>query len=208
MPKNPSVRIYIRRGGTRRYERLKTRNPQSCGEGDVYCLHLWHNGKRQWITVGTDINEVFRQQMVKQNELMRGARTASDPIEKPRTLKEWQKDFLEFKRTTTKKDGTPLDEETIEAYQQQTDEFLSVCQGGKVTGMDLRRYMATLRKRGLSHRSVCNHYTSIATFLKFAGIDHKELLPYGERPTPDDPVVEAYEEAVDLGKVISPSWIR
>jgi len=47
----------------------------------------------------------------------------------------------------------------------------------------------------LSHRSVCNNYTSIATFLKFCKVDHKELLPYNERPTPDDGIPEAYEES-------------
>lgn len=55
--------------------------------------------------------------------------------------------------------------------------------------------MAALRERGLTHRSVCNNYTSVACFLKFCGVDHKTLLPYSERPTPDDGTPEAYDEA-------------
>ena len=112
-------------------------------------------------------------------------------------LAEQRDKFLQFKKTTKKKDGTPLDAETITAYEQQVGEFLSVCQhqyAAEVEGQDLRDYMAALRERGLSHRSVCNNYTSIVTFLKFVGVDHKNLLPYGERPSADDGTPEAYSE--------------
>ena len=34
----------------------------------------------------------------------------------------------------------------------------------------------------------------MSCFLKFCGIDHKKLLPYNERPVPDDGLPEAYEE--------------
>lgn len=61
-------------------------------------------------------------------------------------------------------------------------------------GQDLRRYLDALRERALSHRSICNNYTSIATFLKFCDVDHKKLLPYNERPTPEDGTPEAYDE--------------
>lgn len=191
----PSVKIYIRKHPTRRYERVKTRNPQQCSEGDVYCLHIWHNGKRRWVTAGTVLNEALRQQMVWQNALIAEKPVPADNSRK--TLTDWQREFVAFKSTATKKDGTPLDAETVKAYTNQTTEFLTSGKAqyaDEVTGQDLRNYMAALRKRGLTHRSICNNYTSVATFLKFCGIDHKKLLPYGERPSPDDSVVEAYEE--------------
>lgn len=114
-----------------------------------------------------------------------------------KTLRDLQAEFLDYKRRTKKKDGTPLDKETIDSYQQQTDEFLTSCSvpyPEEITGQHLRNFMAALTQRGVSHRTVCNNYTSIATFLKFMAIDHKSLLPFNERPTPDDPIVEAYEE--------------
>lgn len=201
------VSVYIRRTGTRRYERVRVRNPQVCQPGDVYCLHIWHEGRRSWLTVGNDINQALRQRMVKENELLRLPDSPADSSkgkrEQPATTLEALRDrFLQYKRTATKKDGTPLDQETLDGYEAQVDEFLSACGAklpGEITGQSLRDYMAALRKRGLTHRTVCNHYTSIATFLKFAGLDHKTLLPYSERPAPDDPPVEPYEVA-DLKK--------
>jgi hypothetical protein len=52
--------------------------------------------------------------------------------------------------------------------------------------------MAALEEKGRTHRTICNNYTSIATFLKFCGVDHKELLPKGERPRPLETDPEAY----------------
>jgi integrase len=52
--------------------------------------------------------------------------------------------------------------------------------------------MAALEENGKTHRTICNKYTSIVTFLKFCGIDHKELLLKGERPRPQDEDPEAY----------------
>jgi hypothetical protein len=206
MPKMPAVSIYIRVTDkkVRRYERVKTRNPQICGKRDSYCLLYYAGGKQKWEQVGQDLNEALRRQLKKQNELLLGnsADSGSDSSsggsgQTPTTLASLRNEFMEFKRTTTKRDGTPLDDETIDAYEQQTAEFLANCRAmiaAEVTGMDLRRYMAALRARGMSHRSVCNNYASIATFLKFCGVDHKNLLPYAERPAPDDGMPEAYTE--------------
>jgi integrase len=197
----PRVTIYIRKQQPKRhYERVKTYNPQPCGEGDVYCLHIWHNGKRQWKVVGTDLNEALAAQLKTYTDLALKAKAGAAPKLTPtanKTLVEFKEQFLQFKRTTRKRDGTPLDAETIAAYEQQVNELLSVARvqcPEEITGQDLRDYMEALRKRGLSHRSVCNNYTSIATFLKFAGIDHKTLLSYNERPTPDDETPEPYTE--------------
>ena len=144
-----------------------------------------------------------------QERLLEAVTPAPTPVVEARakkTLRDLQAEFLEYKRTTKKKDGTPLDKETIDSYEQQTNEFLTGCKVSypeEITGQHLRNYMAGLAKRGMSHRTVCNNYTSIVTFLKFTGIDHKTLLPFNERPTPDDPVVEAYEES-DMEKFLAP----
>lgn len=162
----------------------------------VYHLSYYVGDKRKQEGVGK--HAVLAQRALEQ-------RIASEPEEAPApapqqdraTLANCKDKFLAFKRTTAKKDGTPLDKETVDAYEQQVTEFLSVCKHkypADVDGMDLRLYMAALRERGLSHRTICNNYTSIATFLKFCDVDHKKLLPYNERPTPDDGIPEAYTE--------------
>jgi hypothetical protein len=94
--------------------------------------------------------------------------------------------FLHDKNTTLKKDGTPLDLDTIHDYEKLTTEFLAVSgrtKSGQITKQDLPDWIIKLRKLGLAHRSVCNVYILIACFLKFCGVDHKTLLPQNERPT-------------------------
>jgi integrase len=104
---------------------------------------------------------------------------------------------LERKRLTKKQDGTALDKETIAAYEHTIPEFINITgrvYANDVDDMDLRRYMAGLEKRGLSHRTICNYYTSIASFLSYCGIDHKTLLPRSERPVPQEGELESYTE--------------
>ncbi len=184
--------------------------PEHHTEG-VYHLRYAKAGKRVWESVGKDAADALREratvEWVLNNpenvNMLRPELRQRMPVLTPATLvkpklSDLKTRFLEFKRTTAKKDGTPLDAETITAYEQQVTEFLSLCEHqypAEVDAEDLRRYMAALRKRGLSHRSVCNNYTSIACFLKFCGIDHKNLLSYQERPAPDDATPEAYEES-------------
>src|SRR6266496_5250497 len=105
----PSVKIYIRHHSTRTYERLRTRNPQSLQPGDVYCLHVWYDGKRKWITVGTNIKVALRREMEEQTRILNGKVETPAPAKTKPTLAHQQAAFLEYKRTTTKKDGTPLD---------------------------------------------------------------------------------------------------
>src|SRR5438445_10531586 len=120
----PSVTVYIRKQEPKRhYERVKTRNPQMCAEGDVYCLHVFHNGKRQWMTVGTNFREALKRRMEKESELILQSK-APAPFKAKATLLEHKERFLEFKQTTKKKDGTPLDAETITAYKQQVAAFI------------------------------------------------------------------------------------
>lgn len=163
----------------------------------VYHLSFYVGDKRKQEKVGK--NAVLAQRALEQ-KIASEPEESTSPIPKQTrtTLAECKEQFVAFKQTTAKRDGTPLDKETVDAYEQQVTEFLGVCKHkypADVDGMDLRLYMAALRQRGLSHRSVCNNYTSIATFLKFCDVDHKKLLPYNERPTPDDGTPEAYTEA-------------
>jgi hypothetical protein len=58
-------------------------------------------------------------------------------------------------RTTTKKDGTPPKAESIDAYEQQTAEFLSVCKAmfpKEITGQHLRSDGVTTMGQKLNFR--------------------------------------------------------
>jgi len=186
--------------------------PEHHAEGS-YHLRYAVRGKQVWANVGKDSYKALAAREQREwvlNNTDPGAtgvgatfwaaypaKKAEAKQEKP-ILAEQRDAFLQFKRTTKKKDRTPLDAETIVAYEQQTAEFIKICgrtYADQITGQDLRSYLAALEERGLSRRSVVNYYTSISCFLKFAGIDHKTLLPYQERPEPDDPPVEAYDDA-------------
>jgi hypothetical protein len=104
----------------------------------------------------------------------------------PKTLEEWRTEFLHDKNSTLKKDGSPLDTDTIHSYELLTREFLDIVkrtQPGQIVKQDMRDWIIHLRLR-LKHRSVCNVYILIACYLKFCGVDHKKLLPQSERPTP------------------------
>jgi integrase len=104
----------------------------------------------------------------------------------PKTLEEWRTEFLHDKNTTLKKDGTPLDTDTIHSYEVLTREFLDIVKRthpGEIVKQDMRDWIIHLRLR-LKHRSVCNVYILIACYLKFCEVDHKKLLPQSERPTP------------------------
>lgn len=164
----------------------------------TYHLRYSQNGKRRLSPAGDQLKWALVLLKSKEVELLKGEPEAPAPkAAKPEklTLTEQRKEFIEYKKATKKRDRTPLDSETLDAYEAQTEEFLAACQADyaeEVTGDDLRRYMDALEKRGLSQRSVCNHYTAIACFLKFCGVDHKTLLDKDQRPRPDDGVPEAY----------------
>jgi len=97
----PSVTIYIRsKSPKRHYELVKTRKPQECGEGDVYCLHTWHNGKRNWKVVGTNFGEALNQQFATVNALTREDWVATPKPEAKPTLAVLKQRFVEYKRTT------------------------------------------------------------------------------------------------------------
>ncbi len=175
-----------------------------------YALRYMFQGKQRWEGVGESASEAVSARDSRQwqinnmdtlPDLLKPA-FAREPekqeevsVPNKKGLEQQKDKFLELKRLTKKPDGTRLDKETLSAYEQQIAEFLAVAGKGhadQINGMDLRRYMAALDAQGKSHRTICNRYTSIATFLKFCRIDHKDLLPKGERPRPHDGDPEAY----------------
>jgi integrase len=125
----------------------------------------------------------------------------AEPTPKPtpvtsKALGEHRTAFSHDKKTTYKKDGTPLKEDTITHYDQVTRNFLNTIKRllpSEVTKQDLKDWIAKERLR-VSHRTICNLYASVAASLMFAGVDHKKLMPQGERPTPQDSTPECYSE--------------
>jgi integrase len=205
----PSVGLYIRvtdEKGRRRYERIRRRNPQVCGPRDAYCLHFYEQGKRKWLSVGTDLNAASAARGQKEQELLvLGKDEATQPKPSPaapKTLEELRTAFIHDKRTTIKKDGTPLHPNTIRSFEVVTRGFLDTIKRtlpSEVTKQDLKDWMMKLRqgdqarkRKAVSHRTVCNLYDSVAAFLMFSGVDHKKLLPQCERPTPVEETPQAY----------------
>jgi len=66
-----SVTLYIRRNGNgrQRYERVTLRNPQVAQGSEVYCLHFYENGKRKWLTVGSDLRAAYAARGAKEQEI-------------------------------------------------------------------------------------------------------------------------------------------
>jgi integrase/recombinase XerD len=203
------VSLYIRitdEKGRRRYERIRRRNPQMCGPKDVYCLHFYDKGKRKWLSVGTDLNAANAARGQKEQELLllsKDEATQSKPFPAvPKTLEQLRTAFIHDKRTTIKKDGTPLEPDTIRSFEVVTRGFLDTIKRtlpSEVTKQNLKDWMMKLRqgdpstgRKPVCHRTVCNLYDSVAAFLMFAGVDHKKLLPQCERPTPVEQTPEAY----------------
>jgi len=130
----PSVSLYIRitdEKGRRRYERIRRRNPQVCGPRDAYCLHFYEQGKRKWLSVGTDLNAASAARGQKEQKLLVMSKDkATQPKPSPaapKTLEELRAAFIHDKRTTIKKDGTPLHPNTIRSFEVVTRGFLSGC---------------------------------------------------------------------------------
>jgi integrase len=203
--KAPTVSLYIRvtdAKGRRHYEplitsRFKARSPQPCGPRDNYAL-LYYVPKMTWEQVGQDYNEAARKRSAKEQELLCAKREKSaqpTPPQTPVTLEEQKIAFLHDKRTSRKKDGTLRDPETITSYDQTIEQFLSATGAQLITDVTrdvLRKWKDALYQHPYAHWTVCNIYSEIATFLKFGGVDHKQLLREDERPTPHEETPEAY----------------
>jgi integrase/recombinase XerD len=204
----PSVTLYIRRNGDHRqhYERVKRVNPQVAKATEVYCLHFYENGKRKWLTVGKDLRAAYADRGKKELELASGAvQTPTTPKpspDVPKDLEQQREAFLEDRRTTTNKDGSFLAPDTIRQHELETRRVIDTVQrkfATEITRQDLKTWMMVLRQGdekhpALCHRTVCNRYMNIVTFLKFCKIDHKELLPQSERPAVVEEDPEAYTQ--------------
>jgi len=193
----PSVSLYIRitdEKGRRRYERIRRRNPQMCGPKDVYCLHFYEKDKRKWLSVGTDLSIANGARGQKeQNLLLLSKEDSAQPKPTPaapKSLGELRTAFIHDKRTTIKKDGTPLHPNTIRSFEVVTRGFLDTIKRtfpSEVTKQDLKDWMMKLRqgdparkRRPVSHRTVCNLYPCCLTM--YSGALPAELRVMSKLP--------------------------
>jgi integrase len=158
----------------------------------------WHKGSRAvYKGVGLDLQEAItaRDNQIANLEAERAARVAGRKLVSDGPgrvlLDEAKQRFIQKKRLGGR------DEETISAYESLLSEFLTG--SGKVFAdqieeLDLLQFCDGLRERGLSERTVMNYYSSIATFLRSCGIDHKSLVAKEHRPHKEDPDPVAYTE--------------
>jgi integrase len=213
------VKLYIRttdETGNRNYTHADLKKQADDG---VYCLRVTVNGKRRWKSVGRSLRLALTSRANVELQMLDGkpitfyglkprpvvwedsvpGASGVPKTEKKQTLAQMQQKFIAAKKTQRHKDGSSLDPETISGYQQHTDDFLEACREAghkypdQVDGDDLRRAI-TAWHEDYMHNTVCNRYTSVGTFLHFCKIDHKDLLPYNERPTPERGEPEAYTE--------------
>jgi hypothetical protein len=160
------------------------------------------SGKAVFINAGPDHHAAGLQleQLTHEQDFQETARRTGRKVDnvfpsQRLTLEKQQVTFMADNRLKRKTDGTKLDKETLGAYEKVTLEFIKVV--GKthaedVTKQDIQRWMDHLQARGLTHRSICNYYTNLATFLKSCKVDHKEILGKDERPHAHDKDPEAY----------------
>ncbi len=192
----PKVAVYTRAttGGSRRRYVKATK-----GSTGPFFLRYEINGKRVWEGLGTrTYTFALADARSKESTLLREEATPPKPSPAaPKSAEELRTAFIHDKKTTFRKDGTPLDPDTISSYEKVTREFLDIIKKSnpaQITKQDLKDWMVKQRER-VSHRTVCNLYISIACFLHFCGIDHKTLLPQSERPSPVEETPEAYTES-------------
>jgi integrase len=189
------VSIYNRQtvGGRRQYFLA---NKTSTGP---FYLRYVMNGVRKWHPANTS-SYTLALASAKQIEaaLLTEKEIAPEPSpEAPKSFEELRTAFIHDKKTTFKKDGSPLDTDTITHYEQVTRVFLDTIQRkmpSQVTKQDLKDWIASQRLR-VSHRTICNLYIGIVCFLHFCGVDHKKLLPQSERPMPVEETPECYSES-------------
>jgi hypothetical protein len=187
----PKVSVYIR-------PTTGNRTPKKAAKGSTGPFYLRYelNGKRVWESLITrTYTFALAAARTKESSLLLGEAIPPKPSPAaPKSLEELRAAFIRDKKTTFKKDGTPLDPDTVSSYEKVTREFLDIIKKqtpAQVTKQDLKDWMVKLRER-VSHRTVCNLYISIACFLHFCGVDHKKLLSQSERPSPVEETPDAY----------------
>jgi hypothetical protein len=176
------------------------------GEGKFY-LSYQQDGRRKMQPVDRFADAAKAALVRKEAELASKARNVeialpAEPAPR-KTLWTLRDEFIEDKKTTFKKDGTPLDTDTIKSYENVTKEFLEIIghqYPEQIATKDLKAWMMKLRsgygdREAISHNTVCNYYILAVAYLHFCGVDHKRLLKQSERPTPVEETPEEYSEA-------------
>jgi integrase/recombinase XerD len=206
--KAPKVRLYIRvrvaRGKYSFQDPAWNRNrtlraacalvdgqPQHHPEG-VYYLRYMHGRKRVWHAVGTDGDAALVALTNKEHDLQavrlgRSAREQSPDQPVPVRLDSAIESYLaEIRRSRSAK--------TTAACSRILGVFGSRFTGRSLDAVrreDLLDHRAALQRDGLSPRTIYNHVMRINSFLRSQGISG--LLRPGDKPTYDEPEVEAYD---------------
>jgi integrase len=157
------------------------------------------NGKRIWESLTTrTYTFALAAARSKESSLLRRESCPPKPsAAAPKSLEELRAAFIHDKKTTRKKDGTPLDSDTIRSHENVTREFLDIIKKQtpeQITRQDLKNWIAAQYSAGYHHNSVCNLYINVVAFLGFIGVDHKKLLPQSERPAKIEKTPEAYTD--------------
>jgi integrase/recombinase XerD len=176
------------------------------GEGKFY-LSYQQDGRRKMQPVNRFADAAKTALVRKEAELVSKARNTdialpAEPAPR-KTLWTLRDEFIEDKKTTFKRDGTPLDADTIKSYENVTKEFLEIIgrqYPEQIATKDLKVWMMRLRngygdREAISHNTVCNYYILAVAYLHFCGVDHKKRLKQSERPTPTEEVPEEYTQA-------------
>ena len=117
----PKVSVYIRPTTGNRTPKKATKR----STGPFY-LRYELNGKRIWESLTTrTYTFALAAARTKESSLLLGEATPPKPSPvAPKSLEELRTAFIHDKKTTFKKDGTPLDPDTISSYEKVTREFL------------------------------------------------------------------------------------
>ena len=133
----PKVAIYTRAttGGSRRRYVKATK-----GSTGPFFLRYEVNGKRVWEGIHTRTYKADARS--KESLLLRNDAPPPKPSPAaPKSLQELRAAFIHDKKTTFKKDGTPLDPDTVSSYEKVTREFLDIIKKqtpAQVTKQDLK----------------------------------------------------------------------
>lgn len=172
----PSVSLYIRitdKNDNRRYERVRNINPQLCGAKDVYCLHFYENGKRKWLTVGSDLRAAVYARNQKHSELVaadRQQRETAEPEKAPSTLEQAVSRYVGTAKALKAK-------KTAHGYSYTLREFQKVCAKPvhKITSADLQAFAIAMKNEGLADRTISNRLGDVVTFLRAHGVKDVSL---------------------------------
>ena len=134
----PKVSVYVR-------PTTGNRTPKRANKGSTGPFYLRYelNGKRIWESLTTRTHTfALADARSKESQLLRDEAHPPKPSPAaPKSLEELRTEFIHDKKTTFKKDGTPLDPDTISSYEKVTREFLDIIKKqtpGQLTKQDLK----------------------------------------------------------------------